>query len=181
MSPPLIFRSCPLVIGLVFAGFFTAAGYSSAAEAPKRNEAVDNIIGSSFKTMAKAFVATADLEKLKKHNIEKLKKSDENKFRRQYLKAYNTVKDCPAITAEYGLTPTLEKKAVIEKINSLNKKKIYQAIDSVPNSFIADQFRAYLAKKNEELKKADIGGQIARLWQDMINGAFGKKKEGKAK
>jgi len=187
MNLPSRYRNHPAVILLILLSVFIPVDFAQLAaqspetQLPQKTGVVDNIIGSTFKTLAKTFTATVDIDKLKKYNIERLKKSDENKFRRQYLKVYNTVKDCPWIIGRYGLTQDLSKAEAIDKINSLDKKKIYQTINAVPNSFIADQFKSYLAKKEEEIKKSDIKGQVGRLWGQIVGGAYGKKKQGKAK
>jgi hypothetical protein len=75
----------------------------------------------------------------------------------------------------------MAKSSAIDKINSLDKKKIYEMIDSVPNIFIAKQFKEYLIEKKQEIEKSDIKAQIGRLWNEIIKGAYGKQKEKKAK
>jgi len=187
MDFPVRYRNYPAVIAMILLSVFIPVNFTGLAaqvpekQLPQKTGITDNIIGSTFKTLARAFTATADIGKLKKYNIDKLKKSDENKFRRQYLKAYDSVKDCPSFTSRYGLAQDLTKTEAIDLINSFDKKKIYEMIEAVPNSLIASQFKSYLAKKKEEIKKSDIPGQIGRFWGQMVKGAYGKKNESKIK
>ncbi len=142
---------------------------------PRKPSVSDKLIGSTFKTLAKTFVATVDIEKLKKNNIEKLNKKDEAKFRKQYVKIYKVVKDCPSLAKRYGLSENLTKEQAIEKINSLKKKDMYTALDLMPDTVIADQFRQYLQEKKQEIQHSNVAGQIKQLWDKMTAGAFGKK------
>jgi hypothetical protein len=127
------------------------------------------MIGSTFKTLAKAFVVMADVDKLKKNNIEKLSKMDEEKFRKRYAKVYEVAKDLPPkFKDSYGITGSMSREQVIRNIKSLDKKKICQAIDSVPDTIIARQFRQYLGEKNQEMQKSELIEQINGFWNKMM-------------
>lgn len=129
----------------------------------------DKIIGGTFKSLAKAFVLVIDLEKLKKNNIEKLKKMDAQKFSKRYNKAYPVLKDLPTeLKNTYGVSEGMSKERSIENIASLNKQRINQIIDSVPDAFIARQFKQYLREKKEELKNSNIAQQINKFWSKTM-------------
>ncbi len=129
----------------------------------------DKIIGSTFKTLAKAFVVMADIEKLKKNNIDKLNKMDKDKFKRRYTKVYEVIKDLPPkVKVSYGITEHMPKEQVITNIESLDKKKIYETIDSIPDTIIAKQFKQYLSEKKQEIQKSNMVEQVNKFWNKMI-------------
>ena len=53
--------------------FFLSGFFQPLASAAERPSIEDRVISASFKTLARAFVATADLEALKEKNIRKIK------------------------------------------------------------------------------------------------------------
>lgn len=132
----------------------------------------DSLIGATFKGLAKAFVATADIEKLKKANIEKLEKKDEARFRKQYLKIYDVAKDCPALSKRYGLNEDLSKEQAIDEIKAIKKEDMYAALDLMPDSVIANQFRIYLKGQKQKMEKSNLVKQIEQLWNKMTSRAF---------
>ncbi len=129
----------------------------------------DRIISSTFKSLAKAFVAVADIDKIKRDGIAKVNKMSDEKFRKKYSKVYGVIKDLPAgLKASYGITPEMTRDQAIKNMHSLDKQKIYAVIDLIPDSFIADQFRRYLAEKKEEMQKSNLIQQINRIWSRII-------------
>lgn len=154
--------------------FLSGKSSYASVEKAEKTTLTDNIIGSAFKSLAKAFIATADIEKIKKNNAEKLKKMDEARFRKRYEKVYNIIKDCASLTEAYGLDKDLTKQQAIEKINSLDKKGACKIVDSVPNSLIANQFKLYLNEKKQEIEKSNLSLQIQRLWKKITSGALRK-------
>lgn len=129
----------------------------------------DKIVGSTFKTLAKAFVVTTDINKLKKNNIDKLNKMNEEKFKKRYAEVYKVIKDLPAkLKVSYGITKTITKEQIIKDIESLNKKNIYEIIDSIPDAIIAKQFKQYLSEKKQEIQKSNAVEQINKFWNKMI-------------
>ncbi len=136
----------------------------------QENASIGNrIIGSTFKTLAKAFVAMADINKLKKDNVDRLNKMEEERFRKQYAKVYGVIKDLPPkLKVTYGITEHMTKEQAIKNIESLDKKKIYETIDSVPDTIIANQFKQYLSGKKQEIQKSNVVEQISNFWNKMI-------------
>ncbi len=145
-----------------------------AALDPAKGSVSDNLIGSTFKTLAKAFVAGADIEEIKEQNIFKLIKMNEDKFHRQYVKIYAVLKECPSLREAYGFSEFTTKDLVIENIRALDKKKINQIIDLVPNAVIAAQFKEYLKSLKEELQQNNLFVQINQSWNKIIGRAYTK-------
>lgn len=128
----------------------------------------DKIIGSTFKTLAKAFVAMTDINKLKKDNIDILNKMEEAKFRTRYAKVYGVIKDLPPkLKASFRVTEHMAKEQAVKNIESLDKKRIYETIDSIPDTIIAKQFKRYLSEKQQEMQKSNIVKQVNNLWVKM--------------
>jgi len=129
----------------------------------------DKVIGSTFKILAKAFILMADMDKLKKNNIEKLNKMGEEKFEKRYAKVYEVIKDLPSeLKVSHGITEDMSKEQAIKNIASFDKKSIYETIDSVPDKIIATQFRQYLNEKKQEIQKSNLLEQINKFWSKMI-------------
>lgn len=127
------------------------------------------MIGSTFKALAKAFVAVVDIDKLKKSNIDKLNKMDRDKFEKRYAKVYKATGGLPyKLKAKYGISENMAKEVAIKDIASLDKKTIYEIIDLIPERIIADQFRQYLSQEKKEMKESNIIEQIIGFWNKMI-------------
>lgn len=128
----------------------------------------DRIIGSVFKTAAKVFLLTANIEEIKVNNIKKLSRMDEEKFRRRYAEVYPVLKRIPILKIRYGVTENMSKGEAIAKIQPLEKKEIEGLIDDVPDAIIAEQFKIYLSRKKEEASRSDIIKQINQVWNKML-------------
>jgi len=149
-----------LILNLCFQSFVFAEGKVSAE---------DRIAGSTFKTLAKAFVAITDVNKLKKNNIDRLNKMNEEKFKKRYAGVYQVIKDLPAeLKVSYGITEAMTKEQVIKNIESLDKKKIYEMIDSIPDAIITNQFKQYLGEKKQEIQKSNLVEQINGFWNKIL-------------
>lgn len=132
----------------------------------------DKIIASTFKTLAKAFVAVADIEGLKRNSIHKVNNMKPEKFQKHYAKAYAAIKDLPpSLKIAYGISLDMSKEQAIKNIDSLDKKKIYEAIEAIPDTFIARQFKLYLSQKKEEIQKSNLVAQINKIWAKLLEGS----------
>lgn len=132
----------------------------------------DKVIGSTFKLLAKSFVAVVNIAELKKYNIKKINKMDDEKFRKHYGNAYPIIKDLPEwIKTQYGVTENMSREQAIQNTASLNKKDIYKILDAIPNRFIADKFRIYLRDSKEEIENSNVIVQIKRFWSCAVDGA----------
>jgi len=132
----------------------------------------DRIIGSTFKVLAKGYVAITDINKLKENNIRRLNKMDEEKFQRHYVKTYPVIRDLPlSFKARYKISEHMTKQEVIQDIEELDKEKIYGIIDSLPDAFIANNFKQYLNKQRQKIQNSNIVGQINYCWDKIIKKA----------
>lgn len=61
----------------------------------------------------------------------------------------------------------MNKERAIKNVESLNKKKMYEIIDSLPDRVIANQFKQYLSEKKQKIEKGNLLEQINKLWYKM--------------
>ena len=134
---------------------FLVIGFQSYAFALEEISLQDKAIGSTFKTLAKGFVAVMNIDKFKNDNISKINKLSPDKYKRKYAKVYEVIKELPPeLKIKYGIISDMPKELLINRIESLDKKKIYEAIDLIPNNIIAKEFKSILIKRNKQPKKA---------------------------
>jgi len=152
-----------LILNLCFPGFLLAEGKTSVG---------DQIIGSTFKTLAKAFVVTADIPALQQNNINKLKKMNGEKFKQRYAKIYEVIKDLPDnLKVSYGIKEDMTQEQVIQSLKILDKKKIYAVIDAVPDEIIAKQFKQYLNRKKQAIEQSSVVEEMNKIWRKIIKKA----------
>ncbi len=161
---------CLFLAVFVCSGFISSPAFARVDDASGAQNISfsDRVIGSTFKMLAKTFILAVDLEKLKKHNIAKLRAMDEQKFGRKYLPVYAVITQCPAFQARYGLGREISREQLIKKITALNKQGCFWIIDSIPDDVIASQFREYLAEKKQEIKGNNLLEQIQQVWNKIM-------------
>jgi len=129
----------------------------------------DKVIASTFKMLAKGFVFTVDLNKLKQENIARISAMKDEKYKRRYLKAFTLMEELPAgILEQYGLSENMTKEAAIKAVNRLNKEKVYILIDNVPDALIAREFRRYLSSVKQDIKESSLIAQINSFWDKTV-------------
>jgi len=168
------------VIALVMVLGAVLGGQALAQVAPQEKEKLKvKVIGVTFKVLAKVYTASTDIEKLKAKNIQAINTMSDEKFRKRYDGYYNLFKKLPQrYIDEYKLTEDMSKQQVVKGIRSLDKHKIYQIINAIPNATIAESFSAYLRSK----KEAEAGGKksgglmthINNVWKDALENIDGK-------
>lgn len=130
-------------------------------DAQKTKEA---LVGMAVKSIAKGYIATADLEKLKETNIAKIENMDDKEFKTKYRKIYTELNEIPEdVRNDYGFTEDMEKKTAIEQMRSATKNDLYRIIDSIPDSYIKKHFDAYIAEKHKRLSMQSL----MRFWDDL--------------
>ncbi|MCU0651411.1 MAG: hypothetical protein MUC39_00490 [Candidatus Omnitrophica bacterium] len=148
---------------------FMLQAESSAAEKTNFNQ---KVIGSTFKSLARAFVAVSDIDKLKANNIRRLEKLNDTKFKKQLAKVYPVLQDLPqTLKAQYGVKEDMSREQVIKNIESLDKKKIYGIIEAVPDATITRLFKEELVKTKEGIMKSDAVGSVKKFWNKIIRKA----------
>jgi len=132
----------------------------------------DRIIGSSFKILAKGFITAMNVDKVKASGVKKINKMSQNKFESKYAKIYAIIKDLPEpLVNSLGFTEKMTKEKAILSINSLDKKKMLELVNQIPDKFIADKFRGYLTEQKHNIAKINIGGQIREFWAKITKGS----------
>jgi hypothetical protein len=137
--------------------------------AEEKENREDWLIGTTFKTLAKAYVAIANIPSLKKINIDKLNAMSDEKFNEKYSKIYEALRDLPEeLKSGFGITAHMTKQQALNTYESLSRKKMYELIDSVPDAFIAREFRKYLSKEKQDVQKSSIIEQVTRFWSKIV-------------
>jgi len=137
-----------------------------AADQPagRMEQAGEFFIASSLKTAAKGFVAAGGLAKAQA----KIQSLDETAFRREYVYAYEYIRDYPQLVEKEGLKPALSKKEALGLLESWDNAKAYKVIDSLPNHTVAAHFQYYLGSTGRDMENVDWV-QAARDLFDRLN------------
>lgn len=147
------------------------SGFQSCAFAAEQVSLQDKAIGSTFKTLAKGFVAVADINKIKKDNISKIKELKPDKYKKRYAKVYEVIKELPSeLKIKYGIIKEMPQEQLIKEIEALDKNKIYKLIDAIPNTFIAKEFSIYLNENKQGSQEIDLVKEI----NEFCNKVFAK-------
>ena len=149
-----------LVIGL---------GFQSCVFAVEKVNLQDNLIGSTFKSLAKGLVLVINVDKFKKDTISKLNKLNPDKYKRKYALVYETIKELPSeLRIKYEIIENMPKEQLIKSVESLDKKKIYTLINAIPNAIIAKEFKKYLFKKKQGVKDSSLVKDINEFWDKVL-------------
>ena len=131
----------------------------------------DRMVGGTFKTMAKAYIAAADIGKLKEKNIQRIKIMREDWFEKQYAEVYAIIKDLPpGLKEKYGVTEGMSRGRAIGIIRSLDKKKICEIIDQIPDPVIHQQFNAQFSH-DDGAPKLGLMDRIKMIWAKVVAAA----------
>lgn len=117
----------------------------------------------TVKFMAKAYIMSADLDKIKTKNIDKIKQISDAEFKQNYALAYSYIgqSQMPA-----GFKANMSKKQVIAVIRSLNKEKISKMIDEIDSDFIATELRKQMAANGKNGEKFNMQA-VTKVWADI--------------
>ncbi|HAJ56601.1 MAG TPA: hypothetical protein DCL35_02400 [Candidatus Omnitrophica bacterium] len=147
-------------------------------ENPKRDEVfMDKVIGTTFRGLARSFVAMTDINKLRESNIAKLEKMSDDKFSKKYTKVYAILKDLPEdVKHRYAITPAMTREQAIANMKNLDKKQTYKLIDVVPNMVIANAFyKNFKQESKNVVKKETMVERIKTIWQSMMKKVWFEK------
>lgn len=152
-----------IVLGIVLS--LSLTGVVFAAE----NASVETkVIGATFKTLAKAYVATADIEKLKVKKVQRIESMNEEWFDEKYAEVYLDIRQMPpAIPKKYGVTERMTKSQAIRIIRSLDKKKLYEIIDNLPDAVITEKFNEQF-RGDGTAEHVSLQDKIARAWDKFL-------------
>ena len=148
-----------LAISLCFHGFAVAA---------EKVAVQDRVVGGTFKTMAKAYIAAADIGPLKENNIKRIESMREDWFKQKYAEVYQVIGELPPeVRAKYRVKDGMTKREAIALIRSLDKKDMYEIIDKVPDPAIARQVNARFSSK-EGGDKEGLMERVGAIWQKVV-------------
>jgi hypothetical protein len=130
--------------------------------------AQDRIVGGTFKTMAKAYIAASDIRQLKENNVKRIESMREDWFEKKYAEVYKVIKDLPPqLKKKYGIKEDMTKAQVIAVIRSLDKKQVYAIIDQVPDPMITEQFNAQFSQKEGDPQNS-LTDRIGSIWNKVV-------------
>ena len=135
------------------------------------NNLSDHVVASTIKTLAKGFVQTMDVEKMKAKQTQAILKMDDVKFHKRFIEISDVLKDLPPdLQAQYGFKENMTKEDVVMKIQNLDKKILITMIDEVPDQLIIKQLKNYLRQTADQVKDFDQNflNQINVLWKKII-------------
>jgi len=140
--------------------------YSYAATEPAADQ---QIISAVLKSLARAFIATADIEKIKRENIAKIERMRQDKFEVRRAKIMQAVKDMPApIKEKYLLSENMSKDDAITAIYLLDKKRLYEIIDAAPDVMLARLFKEHVSRTSQQIQSSQLAIQIRKFWDNLI-------------
>jgi hypothetical protein len=131
---------------------------------PKLNNLKSKIIISTFKTLAKAVVAS-DTSKFKETLKNKISAMDESGFSDYYQDFFEHLEEYDFLVKKYNLTQNLNREEAIEIINSLDNQKIFQIIDNLPGQIIFDELNRFAKKNKEDLSNDN---QVIKIINQII-------------
>ena len=128
----------------------------------------DFVVGGTIKNLAKIYVKTSNLPKLKAKYIKKIANMKEDKFKKHYMKFYEVYKDLPtALKQKYVFTDTPNKAEIIHSIDTVNKRDLITIINKIPSDFITKKAKIYAQPSQEQLSNhSQMNG--ASIWGSLV-------------
>ena len=141
------------------------------AYADQTNNLSDHVIAATIKTLAKGFVQTMDVEKMKAKQTQAILKMDDVKFHKRFIEISDVLKDLPPdLRAQYGFKENMTQEDVVTKIQNLDKKTLITMINGVPDQLIIKQLKVYLRQTAYQVKDFDQNflNQMNSLWKKIM-------------
>ena len=125
-------------------------------------------VGAAIKLFAKGYIAVTDIEKIKKANIDKLKKMDDKEFADKYTTIYKDMNGFPQeMKNAYGIDDKMDKFTAINKIQSADKKDLYKIIDGIPDTFIVKHFDNFMGEKGFDMNRPLSTREVIQFWNNI--------------
>lgn len=139
--------------------------FSPLARAQDKSFAEGQMVGmvNMLKFMAKAYVKSADLEKIKNKNIKKINDISDAEFKQNYALAYSYIGQSEMSA---GFKDSMSKQQVINVIKSLDKAMLTKMIDEIDSAFIAGEIKKQLAMTNQDSSKFNMQA-VTKVWTDI--------------
>jgi len=129
----------------------------------------DRAISSTFKNLAKGYVAVVNMDKFKESNMLRINKLSPDSYKREYARVYEVIKELPPdLKIKYGISQEMPREQLIADIASFDKNKIYKLIDSIPDTIIVGEFKKQLNKKKPGVGKSNLAGDIQEFWNKLL-------------
>ena len=138
---------------------------SSFAQQNDNNKFSDTIIANTLKSIAKAYVSTANLDNLIKKLTSSINNMSEETFRKKYLTIYPIIRQSPGLASMYP--ESLSKKRAKAIIYGIDKDKIYKTIDALSNKAIAEKCVSYINKRSAKTKSSS--DKLNGLWNNTLS------------
>ncbi|NTV28984.1 MAG: hypothetical protein HGA80_02765 [Candidatus Omnitrophica bacterium] len=137
-----------------------------AADGPTAQE---RLVGGTFKNLARAYVATANIADLKAKNIQRIESMHAEWFRLRYAEVYEVAGSLPQpVREKYGIKQFMTRADAVSVIEKLDKKALYEMIDKLPEQVIAQKFFAEMEKKNADGKPKNILDSVRGTWDSLV-------------
>ena len=127
----------------------------------------DRLISSTFKTLAKTYIAATDFNALKKNTLARLEQLDTGSFHERYPRTLQIITDAPALKTQFGLRGDMTVDQAIAFIRSLDKKKVSAVIDAVPDQVVARHVLDDISRTTKSVNSKNIGDQVAAVWHNL--------------
>ncbi len=129
----------------------------------------DQFIASSLKTLAKAYVISLDLEKVKQEHLGPISRMNEAEFRARYAEMFEVIGQSPRLWKEFGISPEMTSAQASSKIIKFSKKQICGIIDAIDDAAVAAKFHEYLDKRNQSVDNENVLDQVKRVGASLQN------------
>jgi hypothetical protein len=128
----------------------------------------DFVVGGAIKNLAKIYIKTVNLAKLKDKYIKKIATMREDKFQKYYKKFYVVYKELPPEVKEsYIFEENITKTQAISMINKVDKRDLITIINKIPSDFIVKQTKYYSHPPQGQLPQNSQVNEMF-LWRRII-------------
>ena len=138
---------------------------------------IDRVAPPLIKGMARIYVYTADIDKAKLINIDKILRMDEAKYKKRLAKVCSDLKEA-GLQERLGIHKDMEKEEAVKLVDSFTKEDILKLINSVPNESISKILRMHLEKHPDKSPKDKkrLTEQLVLLKNKISNKLYSRQK-----
>lgn len=157
------------ILSVLLPGFVILTGSFSSGMADAGPGVEARIVGPAFKTLAKAYVATANLKEVRSKSAARVQSMREDHFRKRYAQVYAVLNKLPVkMLMKYGVTQSLGKEQAVAVIRGLEKKDLYEIVDAVPDEVIAQEFRKTFENDDPQGGAPSLMTRVKETWGEII-------------
>jgi hypothetical protein len=157
------------IVAILILGLVILTGSFSLGMAAGEPGVEAKIVGPAFKTLAKAYVATANLKEVRSKSVARVESMREDHFRKRYAQVYAVLNKLPVkLLIKYGVTQSLSKDQAVVLIRGLEKKDLYEIVDAVPDEVIAQEFRKTFENDDLQGSASSLMVRVKETWGDIM-------------